>query len=127
MKKLSDTYKELGIAFTFPIEINDSNNNLTYYEDSEGFWWKYEYDTNGNLTYCEDSEGFWWKYEYDTNGNKTYYENSNGFWRKYEHDANGNETYYEDSEGEKRGTPTSQSCAGKVIEVDGKKYKLTEL
>ena len=106
MKKISDTYKELGIAFTFPIEINDSNNNLTYYEDSEGFWWKYEYDTNGN---------------------KTYYENSNGFWRKYEHDANGNETYYEDSEGEKRGTPTSQSCAGKVIEVDGKKYKLTEL
>ena len=85
MKKLSDTYKELGIAFTFPIEINDSNNNLTYYEDSEGFWWKYEYDTNGN---------------------KTYYENSNG---------------------EKRGTPRSQSCAGKIVEVDGKKYKLTEL
>lgn len=106
MKKLSETYKELGIAFTFPIEINDANGNQTYYEESNGFWSKREYDTNGN---------------------KTYYENSNGFWRKYEHDANGNETYYEDSEGEKRGTPTSQSCAGKVIEVDGKKYKLTEL
>ena len=64
MKKLSDTYKELGIAFTFPIEIKD---------------------------------------------------------------ANGNQTYYENSNGKKVGTPRSQSCAGKVIEVDGKKYKLTEL
>ena len=26
-----------------------------------------------------------------------------------------------------RGTPKSHSCAGKVVEVDGKKYKLTEL
>ena len=106
MKKLSETYKELGIAFTFPIEINDANGNETYYENSNGFWRKYEHDANGN---------------------ETYYENSNGFWRKYEHDANGNETYYEDIEGEKRGTPRSQSCAGKVIEVDGKKYRLTEL
>ena len=106
MKKLSDTYKELGIAFTFPIEIDNANGNETYYENSKGFWWKYEYDDNGNQTYYEDSCGFWGKREYD---------------------ANGNETYYENSKGEKRGTPRSQSCAGKVIEVDGKKYKLMEL
>jgi len=36
MKKLSDTYKELGIAFTFPIEIRDANGNVTYYENSDG-------------------------------------------------------------------------------------------
>jgi hypothetical protein len=36
MKKLSETYKELGIAFTFPIEIKDANGNETYYEDSDG-------------------------------------------------------------------------------------------
>jgi hypothetical protein len=36
-------------------------------------------------------------------------------------------TYYENSMGEKKGTPRGQSCAGKVIEVDGKKYKLMEL
>ena len=36
MKKLSETYKELGIAFTFPIEIKDANGELTYYENSEG-------------------------------------------------------------------------------------------
>ena len=41
--------------------------------------------------------------------------------------ADGNETYYENSKGDQRGTPPSQSCAGKVVEVDGKKYKLTEL
>jgi len=85
MKKLSDTYKELGIDFSFPIEIKDANGKETYYEDSEGFW------------------------------------------RKYDYDANGNETYYENSYGYKKVTPRSQSCDGKVVEIDGKKYKLTAL
>jgi len=35
-------------------------------------------------------------------------------------------TYYEDSNGVKKGTPHSvKTCEGKVIEVDGIKYKLT--
>ena len=84
MKKLSDTYKELGIAFTFPIKITNENGKETYYENSDGFWCRSEYDENGKETYCENSKGYKWK--------------------------------------TKRG-----SCAGKVIEVDGKKYKLTEL
>jgi hypothetical protein len=125
MKKLSETYKELGIAFTFPIVIKDANDNETYYEDGDD-WWRCEFDANGNETYYENSRNWWWKREYDANGNKTYYENSDG-WSKYEYDANGNETYYENSNGDKEGIPRSQSCAGKVIEVDGKKYKLTEL
>jgi len=129
MKKLSETLKELGIDFTFPIEITNANGNETYYEDSEGFWYKHEYDSdaNGNQTYFKNSEGFWYKHEYDANGNQTYYEDSEGDWYKREYDSNGNETYFEDSKGYKDGTPRSQSCAGKVIEVDGKKYKLTEL
>ena len=85
MKTLSELYKELGIDFTFPIEIKDANGNVTYREDSDGFWVKREYD------------------------------------------ANGNKTYYEDSDGYKKGKTQSQSCAGKVIEVDGIKYKLMEL
>ena len=86
MKKLSETYKELGIAFSFPIEIKDAN------------------------------------------GNETYYEDSNGNWGKWEFDANGKQTYYEDSNGVKKGTPHSvKTCEGKVIEVDGIKYKLTAL
>ena len=106
MKKVSDTYRELGIAFTFPIEVKDANGNRTYYESSEGYWSKYEWGTDGNETYYENSNGSWSKREYDANGNRTYYENSNGY---------------------KEGKPRSQSCAGKVIEVDGKKYKLKEL
>ena len=102
---LSETYKELGIAFTFPIKIKDEKGNETYFEDSDGFWARYEYNENGKVTYYEESDGYWSRYEYDKDGNETYFENSNGY-----------------KEGTKRG-----SCDGKVIEVDGKKYKLTEL
>ena len=126
MKKLSDTYKKLGIDFTFPIKINDSNGNRTYYEDDR-YWYKNEYDAKGSRTYYETSNGFWIKCEWDADGHVTYYDSSDGDWYKYEYDADGHVTYFENSKGEKRGTPTSQSCAGKVIEVDGKKYKLTEL
>ena len=87
MKKitpLSETYKELGIAFTFPIKIEDENGNQTYFENSNDFWSRREYDEKGNATYYENSEGNEWP--------------------------------------TKRG-----SYSGKVIEVDGKKYKLTEL
>ena len=75
----------------------------------------------------KEVNGDWQKSTYDADSNETYYEDSSGYWRKTEYDANGNETYYEDSDGDKNGTPRSQSCDGKVIEVDGKKYKLTEL
>ena len=107
MKKLSETYKELGIAFSFPIKIRDANGRVTYSEDSDDCWYKYEYDANGRVTYSEDSNDFWYKYEYDANGKVTYFENSNGF---------------------KRGTPkSSKTCEGKVVEVDGIKYKLKAL
>ena len=57
MKKLSETYKKLGIAFSFPIEIEDDDNNQTYYEGSKGYWERYEYDAYGNETYFENSKG----------------------------------------------------------------------
>jgi hypothetical protein len=57
MKKLSETYKKLGVAFTFPIEIRDANGKVTYYEDSNRFWAKWERDDNGNQAYYEDSNG----------------------------------------------------------------------
>ena len=108
MKKitpLSKTYKELKIAFTFPIEHEDED---------------------GNRTYRENSDGFWYHREYDKDGNETYYENTDGDWRRREYDKNGNQTYFENSNGYKEGTKCD-SCSGKVIEVDGKKYKLMEL
>jgi hypothetical protein len=106
MKLLSETLTKHGIAFSFPIQIEDANGNQTYYEDRDGFWSRREYDANGN---------------------QTYYECSAGYWRKWEYDTNGKETYYENSDGKKDGTPRSQPSDGKVIEVDGKKYKLTAL
>jgi hypothetical protein len=105
MKKLSKTYKKLGIAFTFPIKIKDAHGNETYFEAETGYWYRREYDEDDKVTYFEDSNGDWRRREYDKNGNQTYFENSNGY---------------------KEGTKCD-SCSGKVIEVDGKKYKLMEL
>ena len=62
----------------FPFVIKDKNGNRIYFEDSDGSWYKREYDSNGNQIYCEDSDGYWHKYEYDSNGNVIYCENSNG-------------------------------------------------
>ena len=109
MKKISETYKELGIAFVLPIEIKDSNGNMTYYEDSDGFWHKYEYDSKGNETYYEDSGNFWCRTEYDSSGKKTYYENSDGLWYKNEYDSDGEVSYHEASTGEKIGTPKNKT------------------
>ena len=97
MKKLSETYKELGIAFKFPIWIQDTNGYETYYETSNGFWNKYEYNSDGNVTYYEDSDNYWHKREYDSNGKVTYFENSDG---------------------EKNGTPRSAKtceCGGNLV------------
>ena len=128
MKKLSDTFKELNINFSFPIKIKDAKGNTTYYERSDGKWSKYAYDAKDNVTYCENSDGTWFKREYDVDGSVTYDENSNGIWSKYEYDADGNQTYFEHSDGTKRGTPRSaKTCEGKIVEVDGVKYELKAL
>ena len=85
------------------------------------------YDSNNNIIYYENSDGFWSKHEYDTKGNTIYYENSEEYWKKREYDLNGNRIYYEDSDGTIIGNRPKESCNGKVVEIDGKKYKLTEL
>ena len=90
----------------FPFEINDKNGNEIYFENSTGYWYKYEYDSNGNKTYFENSNGGWYKYEYDSNGKEIYFENSNGVIRN------------------NKPKPT---CEGKIVEIEGKKYKLTSL
>jgi hypothetical protein len=83
----------------FPFIINDHNGNTIYFENSDGFWCKREFDSNGNEIYYEDSYGTWWKKEFDSNGNRIYYESSTGFWIRREFDSNGNEIYSEDSAG----------------------------
>ena len=41
----------------FPFRIKDKQGNVLYFENSEGYWGKYEYDSDGNVIYCEDSDG----------------------------------------------------------------------
>jgi len=64
----------LSKVFNQPVTIKGD------YEDSNGRIYDYYrvYDTNGNKIYYENSNGFWKKYEYDNNYNKIYYEDSNG-------------------------------------------------
>jgi YD repeat-containing protein len=90
--------KQLKIK-EFPFEIKDSKNNRIYWENSNGYWAKSEFDSNGKEIYYENSDGYWAKREYDSKGNLIYCENSSGFWTKYEYDSDGNKIYWEDSDG----------------------------
>ena len=82
-------------------------------------------DKNGNNIYFEDSDGFWAKREYDSQGNQTYWENSDGYWAKREYNSQGNQIYYENSNGEIEDNRT-KPCENKVVEIDGVKYKLVK-
>ena len=62
----------------FPFSIKDSKGNEIYYEKSNGFWVKREYDSEGNEIYWENTTGYWAKREYDSKGNLIYLENSYG-------------------------------------------------
>ena len=62
----------------FPFIVNDDKGNIIYYEDSDGYWTKYEYDDQSNPIYFEDTNGYWTKLEYDKKGNEVYYEDSKG-------------------------------------------------
>ena len=88
----------------FPFEIEDKNGNEIYFEDSNGYWWKMEYDSDGNQIYFENSYGDWDKKEYDSDGNQIYFENSYG--------------YIEDNR--------PKVCENKIVEIDGVKYKLVK-
>ena len=83
-------------------------------------------DKRGNLVYSEDSNGYWKKYESDSQGNCIYWEDSNGYWTKYEYDSQGNCIYWRDSNGVTK-DKRPKSYEGKVVEMDGVKYKLTKI
>ena len=104
-KNMKTIAQQLNVK-EFPFEIKDKNGNLIYHETSSGYWEKREYNSNGNLIY---------------------YENSVGYWEKHEYDSNGNEIYWEDSDGDIVDNRPKPSCEGKIVEIDGKKYKLTEV
>lgn len=78
-------------------------------------------DKEGSLLYYEESNNYWAKWEFDSNGNKRYYENSKGYWRKRKYNSEGNEIYYENSEGVIRDNRPKET-----IEINGVKYQRIE-
>ena len=62
----------------FPFVIKDKNGKEIYFEDSNGYWSKREYDANGNQIYWENSNGSWSKREYDSNRIRIYFEDFYG-------------------------------------------------
>ena len=83
-------------------------------------------DKNGRTIYNEGSNGVWTKREWNSQGKEIYYENSNGYWEKCEYNSQGNKIYYENSTGVIEDN-RPKSCEGKVVEIDGVKYKLIKL
>ena len=53
---MKTTAQQLNVK-QFPFEIKDNNGKVIYSENSNGFWWKSEFDSNGNEIYYEDSKG----------------------------------------------------------------------
>ena len=53
--ELKGTYKVEFYETWF--EVYDENDNLIYFENSDGFWAKREYDERDKLIYYEDSAG----------------------------------------------------------------------
>ena len=83
------------------------------------------YDKNNNEVYFEDSKEFWWEKEFDENNNEIYFKNSNKYWWERKYDKNNNAIYFEDSYG--KIIDNRPKCIDKIIEIDGKKYKLKEI
>jgi YD repeat-containing protein len=96
------------------------------------------YNENDRLVYTKLSNGIEIWYEYDENNNLIHHKNSKGYecWREY--NEHGKMIHYNDSDGDEEwfnayGDKITEEefdrihapCAGKVIEVEGKKYRLT--
>jgi hypothetical protein len=59
-------------------EIINEIGKVIYYENSDGEWYKKEYDDNNNLIFTKQIGGYWLRKEYDDKGKLIYYEDSNG-------------------------------------------------
>ena len=113
----------------FPFEIRDKKGNEIYYETSNGYWTKREFDKNGNRIYFEYSNGGWSKREFDENSNRIYFEDSNGYWSKAEFDKNHNVIYFENSSGyiiDNRPKPIVEYTMEELTNILGKPFKIVK-
>jgi hypothetical protein len=84
----------------FPFEIKDENGNVIYYEDSDNYWIRYEFDSNGNQTYYINSCKCWERSKFDSNNNLVHWRDFDGNSFKQEFDSNNNRIYFEASNGQ---------------------------
>jgi hypothetical protein len=63
----------------------------------------------------------------DGKGNDVYYEDSEGYWSRREFDSEGNQIYFENSYGVVIKNQLKETNQQGTIQIDGKKYKLTEI
>ena len=63
---------------TYPYYQYDDRDNIIHYEDSDGGWFKKEFNKNDSIYYYENSKGYWRKSEYDNNDNITHFESIYG-------------------------------------------------
>jgi hypothetical protein len=77
----------------FPFIIRDNDGVMIYWEESDGFWERWEYDSSGREKYFEDSTGF--KRELDFKKNEIVCSSPNGLAKGY--DENGNMVFFDDS------------------------------
>jgi len=113
----------------FPFEIRDKKHNEIYFEDSNSYWYKKEYDEKNNLIYFENSNGYWTKREYDENNNEIYFEDSNAYWSKREYDESSNRIYFEDSNGtieDNRPKPIQEYTMEELTKILGKPFKIVK-
>ena len=108
------------------LRLYDDKGNKIYFEDSKGYWVKYEFDANNNEIYYENSSSWWVKRQFDANNNNIYCENSGGDWTKQQYDDNNNVIYGTDNDGL---IEDNRTCSDKVFidEQSGKKFKMTEV
>lgn len=59
----------------------DQWDNLVFYKNSNGWWWRKEFDERGNCLYHGDASGWWVRNTYDENNNRIGYENYLGICR----------------------------------------------
>ena len=68
---MDDTYKT----------ERDQYDNLVYYENANGWWWRKEFDERGNCLYHGDASGWWVRHTYNENNERIGYENYLGIKR----------------------------------------------
>jgi hypothetical protein len=99
----------------FPFEIKNDNRQTIYYEESDGDWFKQEFDDKGCLIHYENNRGFYYNREFNSDGNVIYFEDYFGFWFKKVYD-NGTMIYYEDSRGKIIDNKPKELTLGEIAE-----------